>query len=191
MDENLESFLRVLDPDDNTTGGGTASSVAGAMAGGLVAMVARLSIGKKYERPDKFFHEIATEAHALSTALFEGGRLDSKAFDAVIAGYRMPKGNDEQKAARNAAIQQAMIEATLVPLTNADRCWEVFELAGKLEGCSNPNAASDLECARHLARAGVLGCIANVKINVPSIKDEMVAENLLSKAEALMDGVSE
>ena len=46
MEENVQAFLKVLDPTDNSTGGGTASAVAGAMAAALAAMVARLSIGK-------------------------------------------------------------------------------------------------------------------------------------------------
>jgi formiminotetrahydrofolate cyclodeaminase len=52
MDQNIKAFLRVLDASDNSTGGGTASSVAGAMAAGLAGMVARLSVGKKDLAPD-------------------------------------------------------------------------------------------------------------------------------------------
>lgn len=190
MNENLKAFIRVLDPEDNTTGGGTASALAGAMAGGLVAMVARLSIGKADLRPEAFYQAISSEAQELSTALFEGGLQDSEAFGAVVAGYRLPRETAAQKAARSAAIQQALIAATRVPLANAESCRRIFELAGDLEGRSNPNAASDLECARHLARAGVLGCAANVAINVPSIRDEDIAANLLAGAEALVEAVA-
>ena len=55
MNANVESFLRVLDPADNSTGGGTAAAVAGAMAAALVGMVARLSIGKKRADTESFF----------------------------------------------------------------------------------------------------------------------------------------
>ena len=76
MNDNLAAFLKVLDPRDTTTGGGTASAVAGAMAGALVAMVARLSIGKDGMEPDRFYEDVAAKATALSGELFDGGRED-------------------------------------------------------------------------------------------------------------------
>jgi formiminotetrahydrofolate cyclodeaminase len=86
----------------------------------------------------------------------------------------MPKSTPEEKSARSEAIQQAMVSAAEVPLRNAGCCRQVIELCRKLEESYNKNAASDLECARHLAEAGLKGCAANVRINLPSIKDENV-----------------
>jgi formiminotetrahydrofolate cyclodeaminase len=51
VNENVQAFLKVLDPADRTTGGGTASAIAGAMAGALTTMVAKLSLGKKGMEP--------------------------------------------------------------------------------------------------------------------------------------------
>ena len=67
-DADLQAFLRVIDPDDNATGGGTASAVAGAMAAGLAGMVARLSVGKDGMEPDPYYHEIDAEAQVLTLA---------------------------------------------------------------------------------------------------------------------------
>ena len=103
----------------------------------------------------------------------------------------MPKATPEEKAARSQAIQQATIHAARVPLANARGCRRALELAAALRGRSNPNAASDLECAGHLARAGLLGCAANVKINVPSIKDKSVAGELAGQADALLAWAAE
>ena len=58
MAANTKAFLRVLDSSENTTGGGTASAVAGAMAAALVAMVARLSLGKQDLEDEDFYREI-------------------------------------------------------------------------------------------------------------------------------------
>ncbi|HUW11743.1 MAG TPA: cyclodeaminase/cyclohydrolase family protein [Anaerolineae bacterium] len=182
MDENIAAFLKVLDPQDNSTGGGTASAVAGAMAGALVAMVARLSIGKPGMEPEPFHSDLAAAAQALSAKLLAGGREDSEAFEAVRAAYGMPKATDEEKAVRSRAVQCAWLEATRVPLRNADLCASVLGLAALLEGRSNASAASDLECATYLARAGLLGCIANVEINLSTIKDEDVAARLAERA---------
>ena len=185
MDENVEAFLRLLDPADNSTGGGTASSVAGAMAAALVAMVARLSIGKEGLEAKSFYRELSAEAEALSGELLDGGREDSDAFMAVLSAYKLAKDTDEEKSARREAIQRAVLQAAHVPLANMERCWRVLELAMQLRGRSNPNAASDLECALHLARAGLLGCADNVEINLPAIKDLQAAGELAERARSL------
>jgi formiminotetrahydrofolate cyclodeaminase len=185
MDENIEALLRVLDPADNSTGGGTASAVAGAMAAALVAMVARLSIGKEGLEAEAFYRELGEEAQVLSNELLGGGREDSEAFFAVHTAYRLPEQTDDQRTARRQAIEQAMVQAARVPLANMERCWRVLQLGLQLRGRSNPNAASDLECALHLARAGLLGCAENVKINLPGIKDQQVAAELADRARLL------
>ena len=185
MDENVEAFLRLLDPADNSTGGGTASAVAGAMAAALVAMVARLSIGKEGLEAKSFYLGLSAEAEALSGELLDGGREDSDAFMAVLSAYRLAKDTDEEKSARREAIQRAVLQAARVPLANMERCWRVLELAMQLQGRSNLNAASDLECALHLARAGLLGCADNVEINLPAIKDLQATGELAEQARSL------
>jgi len=184
MDENVGTFLRTLDPIDTSTGGGAASAIAGAMGAALVAMVARLSIGKEGMLEESFYQGVSSEAEDLASKLFRGGREDELAFACIRAAYRLPKDSEEQKTERREAIQVAMIQAARVPLSNAERCGRVLDLCTQLQGCSNPNASSDLECAGHLARAGVLGCVANVLINVPSIKDETTSAELVARAHA-------
>lgn len=184
-DEQIAAFLRVLDPDDPSTGGGTASAIAGGMAAALAAMVARLSIGPAAAEPEAFYREIAQAAAGLSQALLAGGDEDARSFEGVMAAYRLPKGTDEEKRARSAAIQAALAHATHVPLRNAERCAEVLALAARLAGRSNPRAASDLQCAGYLARAGLQGCLANVEINLAGIKDPAVAAEIRRRAEIL------
>ena len=168
--DNVDAFWKVIDPDDNATGGGTASATAGAMAAGLVAMVGRLSLGKDL-KPDAYYAPIIAEAEALATELFNGGRIDSQAFEQVMAAFKLPKATDAEKVTRSAAIQAAWTHAANVPLANAALCNRVLQLAAQLDGCSNPDAGSDLFCAVQLASAGQAGGLANVRINLPSIKD--------------------
>lgn len=183
--EDVEAFLRVLDPSDNATGGGTASAVAGAMAASLAAMVARLSIGRDGMEPEDHYARIRQDGERLADELFRGGREDSMAFDAMRAAFRMPKDTEEKRAERSSAIQDATITAARVPLENAERCRRVLGLCADLEGRSNPNAASDLTCAEELARAGLFGCLANVEINLSGIGDEEVRADLTSRVGAL------
>lgn len=183
MNQNVKAFMRVLDANDNSTGGGTASCVAGAMAAGLAAMVARLSMGKKDLAPPEHYEAIAEEAEKLSQALFNGGYEDAAAFDAVSSAYRLPKDTEDAKAARSRAIQAAMVHAAEVPLANAKRCKRVLMLCRTLESSYNQNTASDLECAGYLALAGLKGSAANVRINLPYIKDPEICREFEGELE--------
>jgi formiminotetrahydrofolate cyclodeaminase len=187
MQENINAFLRVLDASDNSTGGGTASSVAGAMAAGLAAMVARLSMGKKDLAPTQQYQTVAQEAEMLSHELFNGGQKDAAAFDRVSTAYKMPKATAEAKTARSQAIQSAMLHAAEVPLSNAGRCKRVLELCSNLKNSFNTNAASDLDCGVYLATAGLKGCAANVRINLPYIKDEITRKDIEERLESIIE----
>jgi formiminotetrahydrofolate cyclodeaminase len=185
MDEALGAFLKVLDPTDNSTGGGTASAVAGAMAAALVSMVARLSVGKPGMEDESFYREIIFEAEGLSRRLYQGGAEDSRAFEAIRDAYKLPRTTPEEKERRLAAIQEATLQAARIPLDNAEACRQVLSLHQKLQGRFNPNAASDLECAAHLAQAGLSGCLANVEVNLRSLKDEKMGAELSARVRAL------
>lgn len=174
-----------MDPADNSTGGGSASAIAGGMAAALAAMVARLSMGKPGLEPDDYYRPIIDEAEALSQRLLQGACRDSESFDAVMAAYRMPKASEPERAARQRAVSEAMLRATEIPLANAEGCRRVVELCERLKDRSNPNARSDLECAFHLARAGLGGCLDNVAINLPNVKDANQVQRIQSHAEHL------
>lgn len=184
-DAGVDAFLKVLDPEDNATGGGAASAVAGAMAAGLAGMVARVSKGKPDMEPDDFYEGIDESARRLSKLLMTGARDDSAAFERVMAAYRMPKASDGEKEKRSAVIQLGMEGATTVPLVNGERCVEVLGLVGRLTPKHNPNAASDLDVGRRLAAAALAGCIDNVEINLGSLKNEAAREGFMRRLEGL------
>ena len=184
-DERTATFLRVLDPADNSTGGGSASAIAGSMAAALAAMVARLSMNGAGGEADDYYLPIVQAGTELMRALMAGGTEDAQSFDAVMAAYRLPKATDAEQTTRSAAIRAAMAHATRVPLRNAELCAEALALVAQLAGRSNPRALSDLQSADYLARAGLLGCLANVDINLPGVKDETAAAEIRARAEAL------
>lgn len=189
-DEDIAAFLKVVDPEDDQTGGGTASAVAGAMAAGLAGMVARLSIGREGLEDESYYREIDAEAQVLTSSLLRGGREDAEAFGAVMRAFTLPKCTDDEKAARSGAIQDGMVGAARVPLENAERCAGVLALVRRLTGRSNRNASSDLAVAGALARTALEGCLANVAINVGSIKDQQTAEALSARAAELRAAVT-
>lgn len=171
---DMEIILNVLDGSDTTTGGGSASSISGAMAAGLTAMVAKLSIKQAAIEKKQFYTEIFGKADKLIRKLWEGAVEDSKAFSKVSSAYKMPKNTAEENKKRSQAIQDGMVHAARVPLMNAEGCKKVLDLAVALMKDFNKNAASDLECAINMSFAGFKGCVANVEINLPYIKDEAI-----------------
>lgn len=185
MDKNLNAFLKVMDSQDNSTGGGSASSIAGAMAAGLAGMVARLSMGKKDLEPSDHYEAIAKQADNLSTDLLVGSNTDSAAFAVVSNAFGLPKETDKEKTARSKAIKDGMTLCAEVPLKNAAMCLEVIELCKKLVKKYNTNAFSDLECAQHLAQAGLKGCAANVRVNLPYLKNDDQVRDLEVRLETI------
>jgi methenyltetrahydrofolate cyclohydrolase len=182
----METFLKVLDPEDTSTGGGSASAIAGAMAASLLAMVIKLSLsGTQNEDEKALLDRVHTQAGELSRQLLLGSREDALSFQAVRSAYRLPKQSLDEKANRQKAIQTAWQSAARVPVENAERCLRVYELGAELSGRVNPKVQSDYRCALLLARAGLLGCLENVHINLPEIKDTNLAERLAAQADAL------
>jgi methenyltetrahydrofolate cyclohydrolase len=179
----MVTFLKVLDPEDASTGGGSASAIAGAMAGALVAMTARLSVTGEAEQD--FYGRIFTQAGQISQQLLEGSREDAQAFQSVRSAHRLPRQTDGEKTARQQAIQAAWRLAANVPLENARHCMQVIELGMALVSRVNLKVLSDLRCALLLARAGLLGCLENVQINLPAIQDAAVAAQLSAQANDL------
>lgn len=174
-------FLDELAAGTATPGGGAAAAHAGAMGAALVAMVARLTIGKKkYAEVEARMHEIVAEAEALRAALAQGAAQDSAAFDEVMAAFRLPKDTDEEKTARAAAIEKATQHAAEVPLEAARLAARVIDLAAELAETANSNAVSDAGSAGAMAGAALHAAALNVKINATSVQDQAAAQRWLS-----------
>ncbi|WP_027624263.1 cyclodeaminase/cyclohydrolase family protein [Clostridium lundense] len=167
---------KIIDSRDFTVGGGSAAALAGAMAAGLIGMVARLSIKKGYGLSKEEYTSIADKADKLSSELLEGTVKDTESFKKIKEAYAMPKETEDDKSARSLAVEKAAVGAATVPLYNGKICKWVFDLGVLLKDKSNPNAASDLEEGNLLVNAAILGCVLNIEANLPLIKDENIKE---------------
>ena len=112
---------------------------------------------------------------------------DARAFDAVLRAMRQPRTSDDEKRARQAAVQQALHGAAEVPLRVMRRAVDVLTMLPDLARTGNPNAVSDVAVGALLAHAAACGALHNVRINLASIKDETFAAKLRADAEALGD----
>jgi glutamate formiminotransferase / formiminotetrahydrofolate cyclodeaminase len=182
----VEGFLDALASNEPTPGGGTASAMTAAMGAALVAMVARLTVGKKgMDDVRPRMEEIVAAADEARAKLLELADRDTAAFDEVMAAYAMRKGSDEEKAARSAAIQTAMVGASGVPAEVARAAVSIMPMAVEVIEKGNPTAASDGVVASQLLFAGAEGALANVEINLGSIKDAATVDRLTATVKEL------
>lgn len=182
----VEGFLDRLASADPTPGGGAVAAVSGAVGAGLIAMVGRLTAGKKgFEEVDERMHEIVRRADEAREAFLALADRDAAAFDEVMAAFKLPKETDEEKAARSEAVQKAFAGAAVTPLEVARLAVELLALALEVTGAGNPNAASDGASAAQALSAAAHSAIYNVEINVASLKDAGMVAQMRSEVESL------
>ncbi len=186
----VEPFLSQLAAPTATPGGGSAAAASGAMAAGLVGMVASMSRGKKaYAQYEAELSEAIARLAVLREDLAAAIDGDAAAYEAVMKAYKAAKAAGEGgKALVNAALR----EAAAVPLGVAERAAEVKRIAAGLGGKTSPMMASDLTTAMALAGAAMTGAVANVEINLGSMEglsaeDEAFASAARGRAARVME----
>lgn len=186
VDKRVSEFLDMLASKDPTPGGGSGAALGGALAAALVSMVCNLTIGKKgYEDAEEQMRDILAQSEALRAELPELLEADTQVYGRVMAAYRLPRKTDEDKAARRHAIQEALREASEVPLAIADRCAQVVDLALPAAQHGNNWAVSDAGVGALLAEACMHAALLNVSINMASIEDADYVADLRERMTAL------
>ena len=178
-ERRVDDLLQAFRSPDPTPGGGSAAALAGALGASLLAMVAglpksRAATEEDVERLQAAGRRCAAIAGDLTTLVDR----DSEAYDLVVGAYRQPKGTDEEKAARSAAIQQAMRAAIAAPLDVMRACAAAAEQGVVVAALGNPSASSDVRVGFELLGAGLRGAKLNVEINLGSVKDAAYVETV-------------
>ena len=172
-EETIAHFLDALASGAPTPGGGAAAALEAALGAALVSMVCNLTIGReKYRAYEQTMMEARATAEELRAQALALVAEDSASYSAVGAAYALPRGSDEEKAARQARIQEALKGATDVPLRTVALAARVIELCAHIVDGANTNAISDVGVGALCARAALDGSALNVKINLALIKDE-------------------
>jgi glutamate formiminotransferase / formiminotetrahydrofolate cyclodeaminase len=165
----VEPFIEQLAAPTATPGGGSAAAASGAMAAGLASMVASMSRGKKAYLPyESQLSEAIARLAQLREELKSAIDADAESYNVVMKAYKSAK----ESADGDAAIASALKQATSIPLGVAEKVVEMAEIAARLRPITNPNMKSDLTTAIALARAALEGALANVEINLDSLKKD-------------------
>ncbi len=178
----VEPFIEQLAAPTATPGGGSAAAASGAMAAGLASMVATMSRGKKaYVQYESQLSEAIARLGQLREELKAAIDADAESYNVVMKAYKSAKESADGDAAINAALKQA----TSVPLGVAEKVVEVSRIATRLKPITNPNMKSDLTTSIALAKAALEGALANVEINLDSLKDDAFVKETRKRAAAL------
>lgn len=184
----VKGFAQETASESPAPGGGSISASMGALGAALGTMVANLSSHKRgWDERWKEFSDWAVKGQAVMDELLALVDEDTAAFNRIMAVFQMPKGNDEEKAARAAALEEATLYATQVPLRTMKAAFQVFAIVRAMAETGNPNSVSDAGVGALAARAAVLGAQLNVRINAAGLADRARAAELTAEAAALAE----
>lgn len=188
----LKGFARETASESAAPGGGSVSAYMGALAAALGAMVANLSAHKRgWDDRWKEFSDQAVKGQDIMERLLKLVDEDTAAFAKIMNVFSMPKGTEEEKAARAEAMEKATLYATQVPLRTMQTALEAMPLALEMACKGNPASASDAGVGAIAALAAVKGAQLNVRINAAGLKDRAMADSLTAEAEKIAKEAAE
>jgi glutamate formiminotransferase / formiminotetrahydrofolate cyclodeaminase len=186
LSDQDQGFLEALASGEPTPGGGSAAAYGAAMGASLVAMVGRVTVGKKkYAEVEAEMWRMIEEAIELQVAMREAVQKDAQAFEAYMKARRLPQNTDQQKSERIQAIQAASINAAQVPLHVARHALQILQLALKAAELGNINAISDAGSGAAFAKAALEGAGLNVRINLLGLEEEPEPARMLTELRTL------
>lgn len=188
----LKGFAKETASESAAPGGGSVSAYMGALAAALGAMVANLSAHKRgWDDRWKEFSDQAVKGQDIMERLLKLVDEDTAAFAKIMNVFSMPKGTEEEKAARAEAMEKATLYATQVPLRTMQTALEAMPLALEMARKGNPASASDAGVGAIAALAAVKGAQLNVRINAAGLKDRAMADSLTAEAEKIAKEAAE
>lgn len=183
----LAAFADEVASESAAPGGGSVAAAIGAFGAALGTMVANLSAHKRgWDERWEEFSRWAERGQAIKDELLRLVDLDTEAFSRVMAALGLPKGTQDEKAARNAALAAANRSAIEVPLRVMRVAAESFELLAAMAQDGNPASVSDAGVGALAARAAVRGAWLNVRINLAGLGDPRFAEQATAEGQRLV-----
>ncbi len=186
--DTIDSFLNALADRVPAPGGGASAALHAAQAAALVAMVARYSDGPRFAEHADLVHKVRDTADRLRDDALALAEDDVTAFTAVTEAYRLPKGDDGEKAERSAAIEAATLGAARPPQALVRLVSRILDLAEDLLPVGNRNVVSDVAAAAEAARAAATTARVNIEINLGGVAEAGARAELLAAANSV-DGL--
>ncbi|MDO9679474.1 MAG: glutamate formimidoyltransferase [Bacteroidales bacterium] len=188
IDLTCTGFARETASESPAPGGGSVSAYMGALGAALGTMVANLSSHKAgWDDNWKYFAEWAEKGHSIMEEMLYLVDEDTNSFNKILMAFGLPKENEQQKAERSAAIQEATKYATEIPLRTMQVAYSAMELTEAMVKEGNPNSVSDAGVGAIALRSAVFGAYMNVRINSKDLKDRELANSLVAQAQEIFE----
>jgi glutamate formiminotransferase/formiminotetrahydrofolate cyclodeaminase len=190
-DLTLRGFADETSVDSPVPGGGSVAAYLASLAAALTSMVANLTIGKKdYREHDDLMKAVAPKAQAHKDRFLRAVDDDSRAFDAVMACFRLPKATEEELAHKEKMMEEATRGAIEVPFDVLKECEDAVGLIETVAEKGNVNSLSDAGVAALALKAAANGVYYNVLINLPGLSDSGYITKTYKEATAIVKRVS-
>lgn len=187
LEEKATVFIDDLSSARPVPGGGGACAAVGAFAAALGMMVANLTVGKKrYADVEEEIKDLCVRLDELKERSVELTDKDAKCFEPLSCAYGLPKETEEEKAAKERALENALYEASIVPIELMETLLKIMECLKILGEKGSTLAVSDVGVGSLFAQAALEGASLNVFINTKMMKDRERAEALDRKADSLI-----
>ncbi|MFI5129247.1 MAG: glutamate formimidoyltransferase [Chitinophagales bacterium] len=182
----LNDFANETASESPAPGGGSIAAYVGSLGISLGTMVANLSSHKKgWDDRWEEFGNWAEKGQLFKDELLRLVDADTKAFNQVMTAFGMPKSNDEEKAIRSKAIQEATKFAIEVPFKVMQASYDSMEVIKAMADIGNPNSVSDAGVGALCARSSVIGAFMNVRINAATYDDKSFVQDIITKGKAI------
>lgn len=187
LEQKTTEFIEVLSSATPVPGGGGASAAVGAFGAALGMMVTNLTIGKKkYADVEEEIKDVRSQLEALRNELVALVDADAEAFEPLSKAYGLPKETEEQKAEKERIMEQALYEASVVPMKIMETVLKSMDLLKVLAEKGSKIAVSDVGVGILFAQAALEGASLNIFINTKLMKQRDRAEEMNAKAEKLI-----
>ncbi|MAO69965.1 MAG: methenyltetrahydrofolate cyclohydrolase [Euryarchaeota archaeon] len=176
----VKEFLTALSSSSPTPGGGSAAAISLGNAAALTCMVCDLTLSKeKWKDSWELVEKIQSIAAPIFLDSFELANNDALSFNKVMDAWKLPKNTDDEAIKRKNEINDATLNAALVPLETAKKASAILELLPELAEYGNSNAITDVAVAALLAHSSAIGAIYNVRINLLDLDEVEIKEKTI------------
>lgn len=187
LEKRTTEFLDELSSAQPVPGGGGASAAVGAFASALGMMVANLTVGKKrYADVEEDVKDARSRLEELRDELVVLTDKDAEAFEPLSKAYGLPKETEQQKAKKEKILEQALYEASIVPMDIMKTILKVMRLLKEMGEKGSKIAISDVGVGILFAQAALEGASLNVFINTNLMKNRERAEELNRQADDMI-----
>lgn len=180
-------FVMALASSAPVPGGGSAAALVGAIGAALGNMVGSLTQGKKkYADVEAEIQSLQACCGALREKLLASAEKDGEVFAPLARAYGMPTATEEDRAAKEAAMEPALCAAAQVPLEVMELCVQALDAIERFAQIGSAMAVSDAGCAAACVQAALRSACLNVQVNTKIMKNHADAEKLNARAETLL-----